>query len=286
MQLITWNVQWCRGLDGRVDPKRIARTAREIADFDVLCLQEVAANFPGLKGGHAEDEVALLAEALPGYGVHYVAALDVPDGRGGRAAFGNLILTRLPVGQVFRHRLPWPADPACPSMQRALIEAVIQAPFGPVRVMTTHLEYYSTIQRAAQVEAIRDIQREACAQARAPRPGGEAGEPIFNPHPRPACAVLTGDMNLKPDWPEHARLVAPFDDGTLGFLDAWMLAHPGVPHAPTVDIHTQTLSDAPYCCDFIFVTKDLAPRVEAVEVIVDTRASDHQPMLLTLDDRP
>jgi len=41
MQLITWNIQWSRGCDGVVDPARIIRVCREMADFDVLCLQEV-----------------------------------------------------------------------------------------------------------------------------------------------------------------------------------------------------------------------------------------------------
>jgi endonuclease/exonuclease/phosphatase family metal-dependent hydrolase len=45
MKLVTWNIQWCRGCDGRVDPQRIVDDARAFADFDVLCLQEVAANF-------------------------------------------------------------------------------------------------------------------------------------------------------------------------------------------------------------------------------------------------
>ena len=48
MKLVTWNVQWCRGCDGRVDPQRIVDDARAFADFDVLCLQEVAANFARL----------------------------------------------------------------------------------------------------------------------------------------------------------------------------------------------------------------------------------------------
>ena len=44
MKLITWNIQWGRGLDGRVDLGRIARTARAMADFDVFCAQEIADN--------------------------------------------------------------------------------------------------------------------------------------------------------------------------------------------------------------------------------------------------
>jgi endonuclease/exonuclease/phosphatase family metal-dependent hydrolase len=44
-------------MDGMVDPRRIAATARAIADFDVLCLQEVARNFPGPAGSRGEDQI-------------------------------------------------------------------------------------------------------------------------------------------------------------------------------------------------------------------------------------
>ena len=39
MKLVTWNTQWCRGLDGTVSAQRIVDGARAMADFDVLCLQ-------------------------------------------------------------------------------------------------------------------------------------------------------------------------------------------------------------------------------------------------------
>ncbi len=76
MQLISWNVQWCRGSDGKVDPGRIARVARGMADFDVLCLQEVARNFPALGGSSGEDQFQLLSEALPGYTLVEGIAVD------------------------------------------------------------------------------------------------------------------------------------------------------------------------------------------------------------------
>ena len=44
MKLLTWNIQWGCGTDGRVDLERIVRTARGVADFDVFCVQEVADN--------------------------------------------------------------------------------------------------------------------------------------------------------------------------------------------------------------------------------------------------
>ena len=42
MKLLTWNTQWCCGLDGVVSPQRIVDGARQLSDFDVLCLQEIA----------------------------------------------------------------------------------------------------------------------------------------------------------------------------------------------------------------------------------------------------
>lgn len=284
MRLITWNIQWGRGIDLEVDLARVARTALEIADFDLLCLQEVAVNFPGLGGSRGENQVEELSRALRGYSAHYGIATDVDDGRGGRSLFGNLILSRLPVLQVYRHLLPWPADPEVPSMQRVAVEAVVRAPSGPLRVTTTHIEYYSETQRMAQVEALRRLHETACAHAAFPRRSGDPGEP-FAALPRPAAAILTGDFNFTPDAAEHQRITAPFGGNTSPrFVDAWAAAHPGEPHAPTVGLHEKSWAAHPYCCDFIFVTADLAPRVRRIRVDGDTRASDHQPVLLEMAD--
>ena len=101
-----------------------------------------------------------------------------------------MILTRMPVIAVRRHALPWPADPGKESMPRVAIEATLQLPLGPVRVTTTHLEYYSPVQRAAQAARLRELHDEACD--RAARPGFPTAEngpfdltaqtPVGHPH--------------------------------------------------------------------------------------------------------
>lgn len=283
MRLLTWNVQWCRGIDGRVDPARIAEVARRLADFDVLCLQEVAVNFPGLPGSRGEDQVLALSALFPGYQAHYGSATDVDDGAGGRSLFGNLILSRLPVVQVYRHLLPWPVDTAKPSMQRIALEAVIEAGWGVVRIVTTHLEYYSALQRDAQIDALRGLHAQACAHAASPRPSGEQGGP-FACKPRPASAIFTGDFNLNARDTGYARMTALFEDGTPRLFDAWRVARHDTPHAPTVGIFENSFSDMADCFDFIFLTPDLASRIDAVAVDGETRASDHQPLLIELRD--
>jgi endonuclease/exonuclease/phosphatase family metal-dependent hydrolase len=180
-----------------------------------------------------------------------------------------------------------------PGMPRLLLEAVVRAPFGDLRVMTTHLEYYSPAHRAAQVEAIRQVHAQACAHAALDAGQGDAagkhgasrnrsGSP-FHWYAHPASAVLTADFNFRPEDPLHARLQAPFDGNAPSLRDCWQVAHPGVPHQDTNGVHDRIQWPSPYPCDFIFATTDLVPRVRGVTVDGVTQASDHQPVLLELD---
>ncbi len=282
MKLLTWNIQWGRGIDGRVDLVRSVETVRGLGEFDVICLQEVAVNFPALRGNDARDQVAELGRLLPGYAAIFAPATDVPDEKGGRKQFGNAIFSRLPVGQVWRQMLPWPSDPCVPSMQRVLLEAVVHAEFGPLRVLTTHLEYYSMPQRQAQIDAIRRLHAEACAQARQPRRGENEAGGSFEVFARPQAALLCGDMNFPADAPERARILAPFADATPAFMDAWKLLYPGEPHPASVGIHPVDFVAAPACFDFVFLSEDLAPRLRAYGVDPASAASDHQPVWVDL----
>jgi len=285
MKLITWNVQWCRGVDGRVDPARIVAEARRLADFDVLCLQEIADNFPDprLPGSGGEDQFAELARLLPGYQPVPGVAVDVPAADGGRRRFGNLILSRLPVGQVFRHLLPFPVDPGVNGMPRLALEAAVEAPFGAVRVITTHLEYYGQKRRAAQVEALRAIYAEGQGHARGGSIVDTEGGP-FHTFLRPAPTIITGDFNLEPDDPLHERMGALFADGTPPLHDAWEVANPGVSHPGTFKVYEKERPGEPELhCDFIFVSEGLKSRIAGVRVDRGTQAADHQPVILTLN---
>jgi len=282
MNLITWNIQWGRGCDGRVDFTRIVDTAMAMADADVLCFQEVANNYPGLPGSSGEDQFAEIARRLPQHSKIEGVATDVLAADGTRRQFGNAIYSRLPVVQVFRHLLPWPADSKIPGMQRIAIEAVLQARHSLVRVTTTHLEYYSTRQRMAQVERLRELHAEAASHASDVAQRKKVGSP-FETMPRPAAGILTADFNFRTDSREYKRITAPFDGATQAYCDAWTLCHEGRPHQPTLGVFDREQWPVPYCCDFIFVSADLAPYVKEVRVDPETDASDHQPVLLVLD---
>jgi endonuclease/exonuclease/phosphatase family metal-dependent hydrolase len=279
--LISWNIQWACGYDGIVNPKRIIEHAYAVADFDVICMQEVASNYPGLPGSHGEDQPALFARLLPGYTAVFCAATDVGADDGSRRLFGNMILSRLPVVQTYRHLLPWPADAQHKSMQRALAEVVIETPLGMLRVMTTHLEYYSPLQRKAQVERIRALHAEASLRARM----RDTSHGPFRTLQGATSAILAGDFNFRSDDPLHARVAAPFRQPVPAFRDAWQTAHPGVPHPPSLGVFDRRQWPRPCCCDFVYVTEDLCRRVLDVRIDQRSDASDHQPTLLVLDVR-
>ena len=285
MKLLSWNIQWGRGADGVVNLQRTISAIRTLGDFDVICLQEVAVGFAGLQGGAPVDCVAELAEAFADYSAHFVAAVDLPGKSGGRSLFGNLTLSRLPVGQVFRHSLPRPPEEGVPSMPRACIEVIVDGPRGPIRVLNTHLEYYSRIQRMTQIAALHTLQCDSVRLAAMDSPQEKSGDGQDSPFaylPRPASAIVCGDFNCEPGSPEYYRMTAPISADVSGWEDAWRACYSDIPHLNTVGLNGAEWPDRAYCCDYFFVSADLVDRVESVAVDQLTAASDHQPVILTL----
>lgn len=282
MKLVTWNIQWSRGVDGIVDPRRIIHDAQQFADFDVLCLQEVAANFPALAGSKGEDQFEIMAGLLPGYTAVSAVAVDVAAPGGGRRRFGNMLLSRYPVLRVLRHQLPWPVDADVISMPRVLLEATLDTPLGPVRVMTTHLEYHSAGQRSQQVEAIRRIHAEGCLRAAGKRANEPTGSP-YDPAASSSGTIIVGDFNFRPDDPLHARLQQPFpEDAVPRLVDTWQHLHGELPHPPNAGLYDREQWPEAFACNFVFASEDLMPRVCGLALNSTTRSSDHQPQCLEL----
>lgn len=278
MKLLTWNIQWGLGMDGRVDLARIAREIRRLGDADVICLQEVTDGFPELKGNDGADQFAALQALFPGYEAASFAAVDMP-GDTGRKRFGNMILTRLPLGQVIRHTLPWDSDDV-ECMPRGCLEIVVMAPWGPVRVLTTHLEWSSSRLRAGQVEALLEAQRLSARRALHPPVKGKGP---YKTGPNAVEALLCGDFNMKPDHPLIGRLQASLAPEVPAFRDSWRLVAREQAHPPSMCLFDQ--ADGPArCLDYVFVTEGLAARVASVVYDQTSRASDHQPVIIDLAD--
>ncbi len=191
------------GRQGPWEARRaVVRAALAELELDALGLQEVlrfdAAAAPGA-GGETSDQALELADGL---GLHaaFGAALDLGFGY----SFGNAILSRFAIGKVETVGLPG-APGAEP---RALVAAVLHAPFGPLLFCSTHLawRFDEGALRCRQVVAVAQAVDRMHAEA-------AAGFP----------AIVVGDFNAEPDADEirFLRGLHVRDGASTYFIDAF-----------------------------------------------------------------
>ncbi|MCH7796664.1 MAG: endonuclease/exonuclease/phosphatase family protein [Proteobacteria bacterium] len=273
MIFVSYNIQWGTGKDGRVD---LARIAGEIGAADVIALQEVDRFWTRSR---MTDQAAEFAALFPehhwvyGPGMDMDASIRGDDGRlvTRRRQFGNMVLSRAPILAARNHLLPKMALAEKLSLQRAAQEAVIEAPSGPLRVYSVHLNHSSAEERLIQIARLRAI------VAGAPGEGGAWSGRDYRPvweedgpqPPMPARAILMGDFNLTPDSPEHAA----FCDGAHGLVDSWRAL--GHEEGPGWTCHEDK---GGWRIDYAFVTADLKDRLRAMSVDHAAQGSDHQPI--------
>jgi endonuclease/exonuclease/phosphatase family metal-dependent hydrolase len=160
MKLVSYNIQYGKGKDGRFDLSRITAA---LQGADVIALQEVERHWP--RSGD-QDQPAEIARLLGGayHGV-YGPGFDV-DANGStpgarRRQFGNMVLSRWPILSSRHHLLPKMGLTRQFSLQRSVIEAVIAPPgTAPLRVHSLHLSHVGDGDRAAQVERLLQLHRE------------------------------------------------------------------------------------------------------------------------------
>ncbi len=281
--ILSWNIQNGIGVDGVISLERIAGVINAFGEPDVICLQEISRNLQLEEGVPAPDQVAEISALFPDYETIFGSAVEAgQDGAADRWQFGNATLSRLPVLSVLRHPLPQPAEGGIRHMARQATEVSVATPQGPLRVVNTHLEYHSSKQRFAQLRRLRDLHDEIVSNLQTP-PNHDANGPYRN-IARPENCVLCGDFNMETDFDEFGIMLAPGPDGAAPFHDAWSIAHPGKPHDPTCGIFDHVhWPQGGHCRDFFFVTDEVKQNVKDVSVDMETNASDHQPLMLTLD---
>ncbi|MBS1254687.1 MAG: Exodeoxyribonuclease [Deltaproteobacteria bacterium] len=281
LTLVSWNIQYGKGVDGQIDLSRISQTVHKDGLPDILCLQEVSRNYPSTDDG--ADQVQQLQKLFPDYESYYGAVHDRSVGKGkGRKQFGNLILTRISPAQVLHHLLPSPADSKVKCMARQVTEMVITTSSGNFRVMNTHLEYFSEKQQLAQVRRIREIHEEASAQYR--NPGIDLPSTPFEIVTRPESMIICGDFNFTPNSNAYQKMTAKFEDENLDLVNAWTALYPDKLHPTTCGVfdHNQW-KKGPHCRDYFFISQNMTQQIHLLSVNAESNASDHQPIRLVLN---
>ena len=123
IRVLTWNVHRALGLDGVSDFSRVVDHLATI-DADIVALQEVE----GRNRGDRSLPMTILQDRLGHEGVS-ASAVTAPDGE-----YGQVLICRWPLLEVQVHDLSVRRyEP------RRAIAATAQTPFGPIRVIATHL---------------------------------------------------------------------------------------------------------------------------------------------------
>jgi endonuclease/exonuclease/phosphatase family metal-dependent hydrolase len=290
MRIVTYNIQYGRGRDGRFD---LARTIEAVRGADVIALQEVE-RFWERTGN--QDQPAIITELLPDYWWVYGPSLDVlkqlapgPQGAA-RRQFGNMVLARFPILASRNVILPRLSLQGVGTIQRAALETVLDFPAGRrIRVTSTHLCHLSSVLRVRQAEALLAMHQRAPFEGgceHGPNPDPAWTEVIQAPEP-PKEGILLGDFNMEPNSPEYAVLAGEPHDrrGRLPRLDAFTDAWTATGHAEAQgatfidDWPARTGRRIDYC----FLSAGLAGAVRSARIDTETEASDHQPVWVELD---
>jgi endonuclease/exonuclease/phosphatase family metal-dependent hydrolase len=245
-------------------PERLSLIREELRALgpDVLGLEEVLRQVPPGAPLHGAwtapenatddgtvDQATLIASGMYS-NVVYGCAMDYGNG----LAFGNAIVTRLP---VLRH-----AAFALPGREtgegRVLVYALLAHPEGDLPVFVTHLNWklHHGSVRIRQLEFVVEKIRELA--------------PIDE---RSLPPVLMGDLNADPDSDEirYLRGLATIDDKSVYFADAWAYGGDGSP-GYTFDRRNRFAAlshEPPRRIDYIFVRgPDRALRGEPLETRV------------------
>ena len=285
MQLASYNIQYGKGKDGQFDLDRIVA---ELGEQDLIALQEVETHVARSGHVHQAEEIAARLQGMHwvfGPGIDLDAATDSAPGR--RRQFGNMVLSRWPILSSINHTLPKIALHGIFHLQRTLVETVIDAPKGPLRFCSVHLDHVSTDTRMPQVAYMKEVMLRG--HERGASAGGAMNDPTWfdrplPPQPRPA--IVMGDMNFEPASPEYTALlgdVSPYHGRTLrahGLADAWVLAGHHEADGDTLPRDGRL----PKRIDHCFVTTDLADKIATMHIDNDATGSDHQPIFVTLRD--
>jgi endonuclease/exonuclease/phosphatase family metal-dependent hydrolase len=292
MKLVSYNIQYGFGSDGRYD---LWRAARIVDGADIIALQEVERHW---QRSNFDDQPEMLSRLLPDYHWVYGPAFDMdaserPDGRlvNRRRQFGTMVLSKLPIVWSRLHTLPMRRTLRPLNTRNAALECMIRTPAGPVRVLSLHLAHIAAEERLEQIDYLLAEHR------RAPSEGGPWSgaddEPARNwthgePEPEnPLAAIWMGDFNMEPGSAEYRRIVGstPYHRGAAyldGFVDAAAVAI-----EPATDFHThEKIIDgrlAKRRLDHCFVGGMFAARVRSVRSDIGEVASDHFPVRIDID---
>ncbi len=283
MNIVSYNIQFGRGLDYKIDLDRICKS---IDQADIICLQEVDV---GWQRSGGVDQAKAISEILPQYFTVFGSSFDVDDSvknsdgtiTNRRRQHGDMILSRWPIVSTRTYNLPKIHHDDRFNMQMGFVEAVIQINTKAIRVYNFHAGYLKVEERLAQVKHLAEVYCQSPKQDGAWSGKGDIdGDDWSNSSinkdltpSMPCSAIVCGDLNCKFGSDEYSYLL-----GHTDLVDCWQ-------KVDVVNINQSTLKyemtdDIKISgkIDHIFVSTDLAEDIQQVEIDNKADGSDHRPV--------
>ena len=287
MKVVSYNIQFARGLDFKIDLDRVCDA---IADADLVCLQEVDQFWQ--RSGNV-DQFAEIQRRLPQFysvfGSSFNLDASFRDGDGTivnrRRRQGNMILSRWPIISTRCFNLPKIDSYQRFNMQMLFVESVVAVGDYCFRLYNYHGGYLASEERLAQVDYF------ASVFERSPGEGGawsgkadidgddwsNASQPPLLPH----SAIVCGDFNAPPASAEYRRLL----DKT-GLIDCWALADRHNIDASSLRKEVSADIDISGKVDHILLSADMVDFLSGVGIDQRAEGSDHKPVWAELDLPP
>ena len=232
LRFLCFNIHGGRSLNGKRDLQRV-HDLMDAHDVDIGVFQEMETR-PSY-GGRAEDVDILAGESRP----HHLPGPSMKEGLGW---YGNLIVSRYPIARALVHNL----ETSGGREPRNAVDALVETPLGPVRVIGTHLSL-SIFERLSEARNLLRLMAVVEMKERNPM-------------------LLMGDIN---EWQWPSRL--------LRFLDREMVPLPCGPTFPSFAPFLR-LDRAWYD------SQGMQVRARVLGSRRVRRLSDHLPLLIEIDD--
>lgn len=250
LRVMTYNVHYCKGLDGRFSPDRIARVIRSV-NPDIVALQELES---GRARSRFEDQLQFLAESL-NMDCCFCPTIDDAEQK-----YGHAFLSKFPIRLEKIERLP---DGGRPRIEpRDAMAASVKWNETAISLFGTHLGL-AVRERIDQINLLGT-------------PRWLGGIKISQP------AIFMGDLNLSPGGSLYRRLTALFDNGPEPILKDALLKS-----ATTHSCKTFPSFLPIRRLDHIFVSAHFDVRqVFTISNQLTRLASDHLPLVTNLVYNP
>jgi len=170
LRVLTLNIHHGRGLDGRIDLRRIADQIQSV-HADIVAMQEVDVNTR--RSGNV-DQAARLAE-LTGMHVVFGRAKSHSGGK-----YGNAILSRWPIESSHVVDFPRPFPSSLIQENRSVVIGRVMVDTQALDIYSTHFDFFSNPEaRILSAQKLNAILEDRCGASNVP-------------------AVLLGDFNARP----------------------------------------------------------------------------------------